>query len=271
MFDFDGSVGSWTQEMREHAMSTPNFQFPHIRDRLVALDSCSEDEGEAPPQSQPQEPPPSDAGLPIDAGDMPQQEYPQSQLPPSDSVAQPEYQPPQEYKDPQQEYKGPTQSLPTQTMLHEHAAMGNIGKLTKLIDKGMPVNVQDCLGETPLFWALNAEVVDFLVDAGADLEWKSLFCGCTAFYKLATQGKHKPMKAIAKKLQKANLLGDQLSEASSVTQRTALHSAAINGSAETVKELLALGADKDAQDYLGKTPLDLAKARKWEDVVALLE
>lgn len=259
---FEATAQGWSEEMARHAYSTPGFIFPQTKNKLIAIDSCSEDEWNAQQGAQmAQQQPAPDAPPPLDDGAIPQQvpaqEAPEA-LPPTQTMQE---------EEPDQ----PQKPLPTSTMLHEFAAMGNVAKMSKLLDKGMRVNVKDCLGETPLFWAVDGEVVEFLVTAGADLEWKSRFCGCTAFYKLATQGKHKPMKAIAKFLQKADLLGSMLSEVSSVTQRTALHSAAINGFTATVKELLALGADKDAQDYLGKTPLDLAKGRKWDDVVALLE
>ncbi|CAE8671697.1 unnamed protein product, partial [Polarella glacialis] len=125
--------------------------------------------------------------------------------------------------------------------------------------------------ETPLFWAVSAEVVDYLVREGADIQWRNPLCSCSAFYKFACQGKHQPMKALAKHLQKAGKLDEHLNDASSHTSRTPLHAAALNGFATTVKELLAMGADRSLKDYLGKTALELARSRSFEEVVALLE
>jgi len=161
--------------------------------------------------------------------------------------------------------------LPTQQTIHEMVATNRIDKISKQLDKGVSVNVPDVIGETPLFWALSGEVVDYLVGEGADIEWRNTLCGCSVFFKFACQGKHKPLKALARHLKKAGKLSTYVNDTASLTKRTPLMAAAHNGYVETVKELLAMGADKSLEDYLGKTALDLAKANECDDVVALLE
>lgn len=161
--------------------------------------------------------------------------------------------------------------LPTQTLLHEMAFVDRIDKMSKQLDKGLGVNTPDCLGETPLFWAVSAEAVDYLVGEGADIEWRNALCSCSAFYKFACQGKYKPMKALARHLKKAGILHEYVNDAASYTARTPLHAAAANGYVETVKELLAMGADKTLLDAKGKSALDLARARECEECIALLE
>uniref|UniRef100_A0A7S2N626 Uncharacterized protein n=1 Tax=Alexandrium andersonii TaxID=327968 RepID=A0A7S2N626_9DINO len=161
--------------------------------------------------------------------------------------------------------------LPTQTLLHEMATCDRIDKMGKQLDKGTGVNTPDCLGETPLFWAVSAEAVDYLVGEGADIEWRNSLCNCSAFYKFACQGKYKPMKALAKHLKKAGILHEYVNDPATHSARTPLHAAAANGYAEAVKELLAMGADKSLLDAQGKTALDLARVKESDEVVALLE
>jgi uncharacterized protein YegJ (DUF2314 family) len=52
---------------------------------------------------------------------------------------------------------------------------------------------------------------------------------------------------------------------------TLLHTEALAGSYSPVKVLLEAGADRKAKTNDGRTPLDLARALKWERVVGLLE
>jgi ankyrin repeat protein len=55
-----------------------------------------------------------------------------------------------------------------------------------------------------------------------------------------------------------------------LSQRTALHVAAADGATQSVVALLAAGADKDAKDRWGGTPLDEARREKRAAVVAAL-
>ncbi|CAE7732302.1 ANKRA2 [Symbiodinium pilosum] len=156
-------------------------------------------------------------------------------------------------------------TIPKQSLLHELVGIDRLEKVAKQLDKGTDVNVLDCMGETPLFWAVSAEAVDFLVTEGARIEHRNSLCQCSAFYKFACQGQHKPLKALALHLRKAGVLEKYLDEPASITKRTPLHAAAHNGFLQTVKELLSMGADRDAEDYLGKKALDLARDRGFDE------
>ncbi|CAE7434388.1 nxn [Symbiodinium sp. CCMP2456] len=158
-----------------------------------------------------------------------------------------------------------TGTIPKQSLLHELVGIDRMEKVVKQLDKGTDINVLDCMGETPLFWAVSAEAVEYLVREGADIQHRNSICQCSAFYKFACQGSHKPLKALALHLRKAGVLEKYLDEPASITKRTPLHAAAHNGFLQTVKELLSMGADRDAQDYLGKTPLDLARDRGFNE------
>merc|ERR1719456_2228239 len=146
-------------------------------------------------------------------------------------------------------------------MLHEAVTTNKTEKIARVLDSGTGVNTPDCMGDTPLFWAISAEAVDYLVGEGADIEWKNSLSGCSAFFKLAMQGKTKPMKALAVHLRQRGKLDGFISEKAQYTKRTPLHCAAINGEASTVRELLALGAKKDEKDAYGKTAMNLADSR----------
>ncbi|CAL1154223.1 unnamed protein product [Cladocopium goreaui] len=162
-------------------------------------------------------------------------------------------------------------TMPKQSLLHELVGIDRMDKVAKQLDKGSDVNILDCMGETPLFWAVSGEAVDYLVREGADIEHRNTLSNCSAFYKFACQGQHRPLKALARYLKKAGVLEKYVDEASSITKRSPLHAAAHNGFVQTVKELLSMGADTDAKDYLGKTALDLARNRGFDQVVNLLE
>jgi len=161
--------------------------------------------------------------------------------------------------------------LPTQTLLHEMIGINRVDKATKHLDKGTGVNTPDCMGETPLFWAGSAEAIDYLVGEGADIEWRNSVCNTSAFYKFACQGKHKPLKALARHLKRAGFLHQYVNDPATYTLRTPLHAAACNGFTDTVRELLSMGADKTAKDSHGKTALDLARARDFDDIITLLQ
>jgi len=171
---------------------------------------------------------------------------------------------------PQQAIKETLNGLPWQTLLHEMVGIDNLEKVRQMLSRGVNVNVVDCNGETPLFWALSDEAVDLLVDAGADITHRNNLSGCSVFHKYASAGRVKPLKALAKQLRKTGKLPDYVNDTASLTQRTPLHAAAHNGFVEVVKALLGMGAKKNLSDYLGKTPLDLADSRAFDEVITVL-
>ena len=60
-------------------------------------------------------------------------------------------------------------------------------------------------------------------------------------------------------------------EAKDIYGRTALHNAARDGKVEVVKQLLDFGANKNAMGKRGETPLTLAKDKRNDEVVELLQ
>ena len=65
------------------------------------------------------------------------------------------------------------QDLDGATLLHAAARNGNIELAKKVLDKGVPVNIEDKKGNSPIYYAVENneyEMVKFLVDKGAKIE-----------------------------------------------------------------------------------------------------
>eukprot|EP00913_Durusdinium_trenchii_P034825 g32574.t1 len=155
----------------------PDFKFPEWKYRMNKLDSCSSEDG----------------GLQFEgpSGYVPSGGASGSSVP---SLAG---------------------TMPKQSLLHELVGIDRMDKVAKQLDKGSDVNVLDCMGETPLFWAVSGEAVDYLVREGADIEHRNSLCNCSAFYKFASQGQHRPLKALARYLKKAISHGTEVGSKSS--------------------------------------------------------
>jgi cytohesin len=140
------------------------------------------------------------------------------------------------------------------------AAQGNIATLVKLLGKGQRVNSTDAQGWTPLHHAshngkLNA--VRILMDQKAD-PFRKNNQGLTPL-KLAQKAHQKKtviyLKRVIKKLKSRN---------------KALHRAARQGKLSKVKSLLKKGAQLQAKDSKGRTPLHLAVIKNHYRVVKYL-
>ena len=133
--------------------------------------------------------------------------------------------------------------------IHDAALVGNIEAVKQHIAASTDVNAKNYFGGTPLHGAGTKEVTKLLIAAGADVNAKSMFDetpldlskGETADLLRKHGGKH------------GTILG-----------------AAGGGDIEAVKEFLAAGADVNAKDWMGWTPLHEAADGGHKDVVELL-
>jgi ankyrin repeat protein len=137
-----------------------------------------------------------------------------------------------------------------------------------LIDKGADVNAKDVSGTTPLFSAAANSHLDackLLIDKGATVDVKN-GRGSTPFY-FAAHGGNKELLdlLLAAGAKKADL------EIRNPYGRTPLCAVARDGgNAETIKVLIGFGANINAEDDNGLTPIMLAAWRPHEDVVNVL-
>ncbi|WCR57690.1 MAG: Phosphocholine transferase AnkX [Wolbachia endosymbiont of Ctenocephalides felis wCfeJ] len=127
-----------------------------------------------------------------------------------------------------------------------------------LVDKGASINAKDRFGWTPLHSAAvsnTGNIAKLLIDMGADINAKN-DDNKTPFELACKNGKTE--------------VASFLATVQDNRHRTALHYAAQEGNLKLVGLLIEKGADVNAKDNEGKTPLDLAKANHIE-IVSLLE
>ena len=159
------------------------------------------------------------------------------------------------------------------TALIYAAASGDGDIITQLIDGGADVNYRGANGWNSLSWAVaegNADAVEQLIDAGADVNVKSESYNLkqTALI-IATeeQRNSKPQYRIVSQL----LAAGADPNAQDSLGRSALANASYGGYTDIVRLLLAAGADATIANNQRNTPLDIAQARGHHTIVWLLE
>jgi serine/threonine-protein phosphatase 6 regulatory ankyrin repeat subunit B len=159
------------------------------------------------------------------------------------------------------------------TALIRAAMHGNLEAMQALVEAGANLEVESRLGRTPLMTAANgghAGAIRLLVDAGADLETRASsphtpgdLVGGTALLLAARNGHGAATRALLRA--GANV------EARSTAGNTALFLAATDSDyGETVRELLAAGADPNAVRSDGAGPLLVAASARGGTLVPLL-
>lgn len=148
------------------------------------------------------------------------------------------------------------------TPLHVAAAAGEAKVVEYLIKSGARMNARDRFDNTPLDNALlhgQDEVIDVLLKNGARLGLQNLGTRlCTA----AANGDLGFIQRVAK-------CGGDLGR-TDYDHRTALHLACSEGKTEVVRFLIANGAELNARDRWGRSPLDDARANQRADCETLL-
>ncbi|MCK4292302.1 MAG: ankyrin repeat domain-containing protein, partial [Planctomycetes bacterium] len=145
------------------------------------------------------------------------------------------------------------------TPFHQAVITGKTHNVELLIDKGADINASDRVpGIAPLAWAVrqgHTEIVELLITKGADVNVHNT-AGVTPLDMAEKRGDTQIVEILQKhgaKKGSSSLLG-----------------AVISGDIEQVKLLISQGADIDAKDEDGRTPLHTAAKAGHLDIVKLL-
>lgn len=163
------------------------------------------------------------------------------------------------------------------TLLSIAVRSGDLEVVKYLVEqKGLPVDVQDAFGMTPLSWAVlsfatrPAEekdmlvfIIQYLFQQGASVEkkskmgWTPLHIACVV---------HAPTEVVGLLLSKKNMSGDVDSHG-----RTPLHLAALANKVKAAEKMVQEGALLTVQDYWGQTPYDLAISEEHQGLAQILK
>lgn len=157
------------------------------------------------------------------------------------------------------------------TSLIAAAIMGSSETVKLLLERGADVNAKNNLGSTALIEAAamdKTDIVELLLSSGADKKVTNI-AGLTAL-DAALIEKHAEMAHLLRSgAGKRQAVPDSNSD-SYAELNAALHQAAIDGDVSKIRGLLASGANVNAKNKDGRTPLILAVLQGRVDVVQLL-
>ena len=143
----------------------------------------------------------------------------------------------------------------------------NVAQVRELIARGVDVNAADGSGDVPLIMAAylgHTEITRLLLEAGADVTAVDSGMKATALHAAAYAGRTEPARLLIQH-------GIAIDAQGPYNGYTALHDAIWQNNVETARVIVEAGADLTLRNHEGQTPLEMAKARKRQQIVALIE
>jgi ankyrin repeat protein len=143
----------------------------------------------------------------------------------------------------------------------------NLEQVRRLIAAGTDVNAPDASGDVPLIMAAylgHTEITRMLLEAGADVRAVDPGMKATALHAAAYAGRTEPARLLIQH-------GIDIDAQGPYNGYTALHDAIWQNNVDTAHVIIDAGADLTLRNHEGQTPLEMAKARKRQQIVALIE
>ncbi len=147
------------------------------------------------------------------------------------------------------------------TLLHKAVYHQRYGAARVLLAAGANVNATNDVGETPLFFANESSMVDFLVDAGADIHVQNNYDD-TAAHSAAAYRDAATLKKLINSGANINVKGGD--------QETVFHRAVRKGCIDAVYFMIRAGGDLNTTNIYGDTPLHAAAKRSDIDILTML-
>ena len=148
--------------------------------------------------------------------------------------------------------------------IHDAAWDGDLAGVQAELDKGVNVNAENSVGQTPLHIAAgedHKEIAELLIVNGVDVNAKDDF-GQIPLHEAAWEGHTEIVELLIANGADVNV--------SNPGDPTPLHYAAIWGHKEIVELLIAGGVDVNAKDSVGQTPLHFAAGGDHKEIAELL-
>ena len=162
------------------------------------------------------------------------------------------------------EFTMPEPLLRTYSLLHIAAARANMQMVSRLLAQGLPIDLPDKDGQSPLHWALSTDdlsAATYLLEHGAQIDFRDPE-GATVLMQMTQRNAKAKVDFLLARGADAN--------AGDARGFTSLHRAAEMGNGELVELLLQRGASPNPE-AAGHTPRSFAAERGHYGIVTVLD